>query len=413
MTMIYQQDMVKLDSERITDETHPVFGDMTVFHDVVIASEIVQPYEDGMAWKPRDELESYAWTVDGRWVMVGGHPADGIISERDQVAGRTVNPRYVKDLKDPKTKRPNRAGVRADIQIFNNKVSPQLLADMKTGKKPDVSIGFFFNKDNEPGVVESDSCKGEEYDYVQRNMFHDHLAAAIDNGRCTMPYCGLGADEIIKKFVGDPFAGFENFAACMAHMTKPKSEGGEGYTEEQAQQVCGKLKSEHEDRVMEETLLGKSKEHLLLLLEDAFEELRGTVLAKKEQAEGDWWRRINWSEDDNRTLFDALKDETKTLIIEAGLCPDCQQEDMGEGGCPEGTEWNEEKATCLPVDETDVKESNPGFDPGEAEEECPEGMEWNAEQGKCVEIADFSDRPENKKVDASEIIARFEKAKSK
>ena len=67
MKVIYQQDSITLDAKRITDETHPVFGDMTVFHDVVIASEIVQQYNDGMAFKPRDELEKYAptWMADG------------------------------------------------------------------------------------------------------------------------------------------------------------------------------------------------------------------------------------------------------------------------------------------------------------------------------------------------------------
>jgi len=65
MKVIYQQDSITLDTKRITDETHPIFGDMTVFHDVVIASEIVQQYNDGMAFKPRDELEKYAPYVEG------------------------------------------------------------------------------------------------------------------------------------------------------------------------------------------------------------------------------------------------------------------------------------------------------------------------------------------------------------
>lgn len=243
MRTIFQQDQIKLDAERITSYKHPVFGDTTVFHGVVIASEMVQPYEDGRAYKSRDELEKYAPYVDGRWVIVGAHPVEGIISERDQVSGRTINPHYVKDLNDPKTKRPCRAGVRADIEIFDGKVSPQTLLDMKNGKKQDVSIGFFFSKDETPGIVEVDACKGEEYDYVQRNMFHDHLAAGLDNGRCPMPYCGLGADEIIKNLTGDPFAGFENFNDCINKVMEKNPK----LSKESAIKICGKLKAQHED----------------------------------------------------------------------------------------------------------------------------------------------------------------------
>lgn len=247
MNVIYQQDTFKLDVDRITEHKHPVFGDVTVFHDVVIASEIVQPYKDGRAYKSRDELENYAWSVDGRWVIVGGHPEDGIISNRDQVAGRTVNPRYVKNLKDPKTQRPNRAGVRADVEIFNGRVKPKLLEDMKTGKKQDVSIGFFFSKDDTPGKVEDGPCKDEEYDYVQRNMFHDHLAAGIDNGRCTMPFCGLGADEIVKNMANDPFAGFQSFNECVSKIMGENPD----MSEESAIKICGSLKAKHEDAISE------------------------------------------------------------------------------------------------------------------------------------------------------------------
>ncbi len=245
MKVIYQQDSFTLDTKRITDEADPVFGSMTVFHDVVIASEIVQPYNDGKAFKPRDELENYAWSVDGAWIIAGGHPDEGIISERDQVAGRTIAPRYVKDLKDPKTKRPNRAGIVADIQVFNDKVSPELLEEMKNGTKQDVSIGFFFSKDETSGVVQDGPFKDAEYDYVQRNLFHNHVAVGIDSGRCPMPYCGLGADEMKRAVTGDPFAGFKNWSDCVARIMakNPKM------SKEAALKVCGKLKEKHEDGI--------------------------------------------------------------------------------------------------------------------------------------------------------------------
>jgi len=44
-----------------------------------------------------------------------------------------------------------------------------------------------------------------------------------------------------------PIGPFPDFDACLAHMTKPKSEGGGGYDEETAKKVCGKMKAELEE----------------------------------------------------------------------------------------------------------------------------------------------------------------------
>ena len=325
---VYQEDQITLNTERITEYTHPVHGLTTVFHDAVIASEIVHEYPDGKAWKSRDELKEYAWTVDGRWVMIGGHPQDAIISDRSQVNGRTVNPRYVKDLQDPKTKRPNRAGVRADIEVFNEKTPPETLKDMKNGKKSDVSIGFFYHHDASPGTVEDGPFKGVEYDYVQRNMFHDHLAAGIDDGRCPSPYCGLGVDEIRQRLSNDPFAGFPSWGACISHMTKPKKEGGQGYTEEQAERVCGKLKAEHEDTLKREKDVKNAMKIVLQALYEAMEELNGVqdAIEEEKKTNEEWWKLLDWKEVD-RELWEALPDETRQLITDEGLCPECSETD--------------------------------------------------------------------------------------
>jgi len=390
----YQKDTFTLDAGKITTEKHPVYGDMTVFHDVVIASEIVQPYEDGLAWKPREELEAYAWTVDGRWVMLGAHPEDGIITERDQVSGRTVNPRYVKDLIDPKTKRPNRHGVRADVQLFNDKVSPKLLEDMKTGKKQDVSIGFFYTKDETKGVVTDGVCKGEDYDYAQRNLFHDHLAAGIDNGRCPMPFCGLGADALKENLAGDPFAGFENMNECVAKIMEENPD----YTEEQAKATCGKLKSEHESDNGEDDALRKSLREIAQMLWDELEEIKGMKDAQKKTL-NDWYHKIPWKDEPFKTMFDSLNDETRILLTEEGLCPHCGDEEEpneGESECEEGYEKNEE-GECVKKEED-----------APPEPECEEGYEKN-EKGECVKKEETpSEGTPPKKLDAVEVMRRFD-----
>uniref|UniRef100_A0A6M3L338 Uncharacterized protein n=2 Tax=viral metagenome TaxID=1070528 RepID=A0A6M3L338_9ZZZZ len=71
------------------------------------------------------------------------------------------------------------------------------------------------------------------------------------------PHCGarLYGTDILEKqcsnchgklkmdTVAKPFGPWGGFNECVAHMTKPKSEGGGGYTLEQAKRVCGKLQS--------------------------------------------------------------------------------------------------------------------------------------------------------------------------
>lgn len=318
-TKIYGEDVFSLDAEKITTGTDPDFGPMTIFHDCVIASEMVQPYGDGMALKHRDELEAYACTVNGRWVILGGHPEDAIISSRDQISGRTANAHFVKNLKDPKTDRPNRSGVKADIQIFDKRANPKTLEDMKKGKKVDVSIGFFYRKDSKAGEVGDGPFKGEKYDYVQRDMFHDHLAAGIDRGRCPSPYCGLTADEMNQKVAGDPFSGFANFAECKAEiMSKnPKMK------ESMAEGICGKLKAEYEKKQKKDAVMKKAVETLNALT-DEIEALKGEKDALKESTE--WWKSVDWKAEANRSMFDALSDETRKLITDSGLCPTCLDE---------------------------------------------------------------------------------------
>ena len=214
----FAYDQVTIDSSKMEEYEHALFGPTTVFKDVVIAREIVHPYDDGMAYKPADELEGSYWTADGMWAIASGHPKEAIIMDRDQMQGKTMNVRFSKSLLDPKTRRPNNRGIVSDLHVFNKKVAPEILADMKSGKRHDVSIGFFFSKDETPGVIEEDGhpLKGMTYDYVQRRMAINHTAFALEAGRCPMPFCGLGADELTKQITGDPFGEYRDFKDCVA-----------------------------------------------------------------------------------------------------------------------------------------------------------------------------------------------------
>ena len=238
-------DTVSVDSAKVSHYDHQLFGPVTVFKDVPIARTIVHQYPDGWAYKPADELEKTFWTAEGRWARLGGHPESTIVSSTEDVNGRIVNVRWTKSLKDLKTKRPMIRGILADLEVFDRKIAPEILEDMSNGKKTDVSIGFFFDKDETSGVIEDEDSplRGEKYDYVQRNFFIDHLAFGLGRGegRCPFPACGIGAD---RRSMGDPFAGYENFEACVEDVMKKNP----SYTRKQAQGTCAIIEQRSKEK---------------------------------------------------------------------------------------------------------------------------------------------------------------------
>jgi hypothetical protein len=197
----------------------------------VLASEIVHKYADGMAYKPADELERAAWTVDGRWVKILDHPAEGTIQKVNDISGKITDPTFVKNLIDPKTGRPSRKGIVADIHFFKHArgkdgcspVSPELIERIRSGDLSDVSVGFTYEKDVTPGEFE-----GTRYDYAQTNFFFDHLAAPIEAGRCPTPLCGIGMDATDKTLPGPRLVGLDPWEEAENYIRSGHGEKKEG-----------------------------------------------------------------------------------------------------------------------------------------------------------------------------------------
>lgn len=192
-------DRATLDNKIILDD------DDYLVMPAVIASEIVHQYEDGWAYKPANELEKMAKTasdIGAVPVKILGHPGSetyDLVLKHEDVYGRAENFQYVKNLIDPKTKRPCRKGVRADIRWFKDRVPEPVITQIKDNSLKDVSIGFTFDHDDTSG-----EWSGTHYDYIQRNIFLQHVAAPIETGRCPGPICGIGFDKKIQ-IVGDPW----------------------------------------------------------------------------------------------------------------------------------------------------------------------------------------------------------------
>jgi len=165
----------------------------------VLASEIVHQYEDGWAYKPAEELEKMAKTasrIGTAPVKILEHPGAAtnyLLLKQGDVNGVAENFRYVRNLKDNKTGRPMRRGVRADIKWFKDTVPEGVIEQIRSGDLHDVSIGFTFDADPTSGEF-----NGVHYDYIQRNIFLNHVAAPIQAGRCPGPICGIGYDASLK-----------------------------------------------------------------------------------------------------------------------------------------------------------------------------------------------------------------------
>jgi len=171
----------------------------------IIASEIVQQYDDGYAYKPADELKKMAeiaQLIGAVPVKILEHPGAStnyLLLKHGDVNGKATNFEFVKNLPDPKTGRPMRRGVKTDITWIKHLTPEDTINRMIDGELRDVSIGFTFDSDRTSGV-----WQGQNYDYVQRNIFLNHVAAPIPKGRCAGPLCGIGFDANLKFGIDTP-----------------------------------------------------------------------------------------------------------------------------------------------------------------------------------------------------------------
>jgi hypothetical protein len=182
-------DKNSLDGKILVDD------DKLLGYPVIIASEIVQRYDDGYAYKSAESLQKMADSANrciARPVKILEHPGadtNYLLIKSSDAQGYVTNFQFVKNLVDAKTKRNCRRGVRADCYWYKDSVPKETLDAVRSGAMLDVSIGFTFDRVEVKGEFE-----GQKYDYIQDNIFLDHLAAPIPAGRCPGPVCGIGYD---------------------------------------------------------------------------------------------------------------------------------------------------------------------------------------------------------------------------
>jgi len=158
-------------------------GDVMLIHDVPIAKEMVQKYDDGMHYKTAEAIDKI--NVEFSPLSLS-HPdiyfnqmSD---SERlSRIIGYTSNG-YTQDSRKF-----------ADFFLFVDKVPGETIKRIENKQQVDVSIGFNLDIDETPGEF-----KGQKYDKSQTSIKLDHTAILKSNeqGRASLPDgVGIGADK--------------------------------------------------------------------------------------------------------------------------------------------------------------------------------------------------------------------------
>jgi len=145
----------------------------------------IYEYDGLKVVKPFEELEAAAAFADGIPVT-REHPKAGIVTDRSEVLGFFRNP-IAEDN-----------ALKGVLEITGK----DLIADIKSKKRTDVSPGFFCELDTTTesgaGSLDGENEK-EHFDATQRNIFLNHIAVC-EHGRCSYEDgCGIGLDASKNK----------------------------------------------------------------------------------------------------------------------------------------------------------------------------------------------------------------------
>ncbi len=142
-------------------------------------------------YRPAQELADSLFTFQNSWVVTEKHPEPlvSIVTNRKDIKGRLTNVRLDADAVDPKARRS--PAVRANVHLLKKTLNPRFIEDLKSGARRDVSVGFTYDTEQQPG-----EWNGEKYDFVQRNILINHVAVGVPVGRVRAPFIGLGCDAL-------------------------------------------------------------------------------------------------------------------------------------------------------------------------------------------------------------------------
>lgn len=154
--------------------------DGLLLKNVVFAKEIVQPYADGMHYKPASELKAALDSARGKPIVGFAHPPEKVVTSMKQQAGYVVFDTVNWD------ERNNR--MYGNVLIKKEPKNKHLIDAVKNGKLQDCSIGFRCDIVKQPGEFQ-----GKHYDFVQKNLFIDHVALVYAGRASSADGVGISA----------------------------------------------------------------------------------------------------------------------------------------------------------------------------------------------------------------------------
>jgi hypothetical protein len=173
---------IELDSTKILSE-----DENEIVLPARLAREAVLSYAQGRAYRPKSELKTSLFTFEA-WCVPRKHPEHLLLTKTSEVNGRVTNIEWDEA----------QGLVKGHVHLFKPKNDPAFLADVKEGRLKDVSIGFIYDEDWTPG-----EWNGQRYDFVQRNLFINHVAVGVPRGRMTSPQIGLGLDAALEGVLNE------------------------------------------------------------------------------------------------------------------------------------------------------------------------------------------------------------------
>jgi len=185
-----------INSEKLEGVDFIFANDKIIIYNVPIVAELVQPYNNGFAYKSADEINKIS-VINTPVTMlsdVADHP-NMQLADMSPTQRTDVQVGYLTEPSKPKTTDSDKKRY-ADMVLDDNDLTRTMLDAYKAGTIVDVSIGFSFEYVADTGVFD-----GVNYDYKQTNIKLDHLAILMDasgniaQGRMPSPIGGIGADS--------------------------------------------------------------------------------------------------------------------------------------------------------------------------------------------------------------------------
>jgi hypothetical protein len=143
----------------------------------ILDRESILQYGNIRSYRPADELQDAAFTLEGAWIVAYRHTPTPYIVHRSDIRGRVKNVSW-----DTET-----ASLVGELVFSKSLCDSVLLEKLRKGTlNKDTSTAYFCNE-----LFEAGEFGGQKFDALQKNLMYHHIAVGVPEGRCPSPYVGM------------------------------------------------------------------------------------------------------------------------------------------------------------------------------------------------------------------------------